>query len=53
MYAKIENIIEDRKLKILFARMQKLKIAPPPIGTQLPLKRLKFRFRPKNQSQFR
>ena len=31
---------------------QKLKIAPP-IRTQPPLKRLKFRFWPKNQSQFR
>ena len=31
---------------------EKLKIAPP-IGKQLPLKRLDFRFRPKNQSQFR
>ena len=31
---------------------EKLKIVPP-IGKQPPLKRLDFRFRPKNQSQFR
>ena len=32
---------------------EKLKIAPPPIGKQPPLKRLDFRNWPKNQSQFR
>ena len=32
---------------------EKLKIAPPPIGKQPPLKRLDFRFGPKNQTQFR
>ena len=32
---------------------EKLKIAPPPIGKQPPMKRLNFGFRPKNQTQFR